>query len=112
MSLSVLLRCEDLAATRKFYEALGFEVSAPREDPLIVALEGAAILFTEHDPWKKKVGFSGTVYFALHDVDAYYAKVYGKTELAWPLQDMDYGSREFGLIDCNGYYIAFQQADP
>ena len=111
MTLSVLLRCEDLAATREFYAGLGFEVSPKVEDPLIVALEGAAMLFTELDPWKKRIGCSGTIYFAVNDVDAFYARVPRGVEIAWPLQNMDYGSREFGLVDCNGYHIAFQQAD-
>jgi len=32
---------------------------------------------------------------------------------AWQLQDMPYGSREFGVRDCNGCHLAFaQQASP
>jgi len=43
------------------------------------------------------------------DVDAYYATVKDAASVAWPLQDMPYGSREFGVVDCNGYHLAFQQ---
>jgi hypothetical protein len=30
--------------------------------------------------------------------------------LAWPLERMPYGIEEFGIVDCNGYTLAFAQA--
>lgn len=53
---------------------------------------------------------SGTAYFTLADVDDYFARCQQRrAPLAWPLQEMSYGSREFGITDRNGYTLAFQQ---
>jgi uncharacterized glyoxalase superfamily protein PhnB len=53
--------------------------------------------------------FSGTIYFTVPDADSYFATVKDKVAIAWPVQNMPYGSREFGVKDCNGYHLAFQQ---
>jgi len=31
----------------------------------------------------------------------------GETKTRWPIEDMSYGTREFGIEDCNGYILAF-----
>ncbi len=111
MPISVLLYAHDLAQTRAFYHSvLGFTVSGGAEGVLVAEHQGGKLLFTPHDLWKKAAaGCSGTVYFTVPDVDAYYATVKDAASVAWPLQDMPYGSREFGVVDCNGYHLAFQQ---
>jgi len=43
------------------------------------------------------------------DAAACYAAVKDKASIAWPLQHMPYGSTEFGVVDCNGYHLAFRQ---
>lgn len=48
-----------------------------------------------------------TIYFFLPDVDAYYDAVKDKAIVRWPLENMSYGTREFGVKDCNGYTLAF-----
>ena len=108
--LTVLLRCRDLEETRKFYQsALGFNVRDTAEDTLTVEQHGGALIFTSGDLWGGPLGFSGTIYFTVSDADDYYALVKDKVAVAWPLQNMTYGSREFGITDCNGYHLAFQQ---
>ena len=110
MPLSLLLRCTSLAETAAFYrDVLGFATSSPDADPLAAEAHGAGLLFTALDLWERPPGASATLYFTVPDVDAYYREVAPKARLAWPLQEMPYGSREFALIDCNGYYVAFQQ---
>lgn len=110
MTLTLLLRCNDLAATRAFYESvLGFQAMDSAEHTLTVAHHGGKLVFTAQDFWGRPAGMSGTAYFTVPDVDAFYAQVKNKASIAWPLQDMPYGSREFGLVDCNGYTLAFQQ---
>lgn len=110
MSLSLLLRCNDLARTRAFYEQLpGFTVHASAENTLTVQAHGATLVFTAQDLWKRPLALSGTVYITVADVDACYAGMKDEAAIAWPLQDMPHGSREFALTDCNGYLLAFQQ---
>lgn len=110
MSLKILMRCRDLEETRHFYKsALGFNVRDSAADTLTVEQRDATLIFTPGDLWKSPPGFSGTLYFTVPDADAYFASVKNKVTVAWPIQDMPYGSREFGIRDCNGYHLAFQQ---
>ena len=110
MPLRILLRCEDLEETRQFYQsALGFNVRDTAEGTLTVEQHGGALILTSGDLWERPPGFSGTIYFTVTDADGYFASVKDKVAVAWPIQDMSYGSREFGVKDCNGYHLAFQQ---
>ena len=110
MSLTLLLRCNDLNETRKLYqEVLGFNVTDSAKNILTVEKQGSKLIFTPLDLWKISSAFSGTVYITVADTDDYYAAVKDKAPIAWPCQDMSYGSREFGVTDCNGYYLAFRQ---
>lgn len=110
MSLTLLLRCIELDATREFYRSiLGFDVAESAEGTLTAEKHGGKLIFTQQDLWKSGPAFSGTIYFTVPDVDRYYAAIRDRTPMSWPLQDMPYGSREFGLLDCNGYCLAFQR---
>ena len=110
MPLTVLLRCHDLEETRLFYQsALGFNIRDTAEGTLTVEHHGGTLIFTSSDFWQSPLGFSGTIYFSVPDADGYFASVKDKATVVWPVQDMSYGSREFGVKDCNGYHLAFQQ---
>jgi len=109
MSLTLLLHCKSLTATRDFYrDALGFEVRSTPGSTLTATLNGCSLLFTESDLWNGAGSGSFTVYIGVRDIKGYFDAVRNKLEVAWPLQEMSYGSREFGVRDCNGYLIAFQ----
>jgi catechol 2,3-dioxygenase-like lactoylglutathione lyase family enzyme len=109
MPLTILLRCRDLEETRQFYQsALGFNVR-DTNGTLTVERYSGTLIFTPGDLWKRPPGFSGTIYFTVPDADGYFASIKDKVSVAWPIQDMPYGSREFGVRDCNDYHLAFQQ---
>lgn len=108
MALTLLLRARDLAATRSICASLlGFDAFDTAEGTLTLEKNGGRLIFTE--AFGAPEGFSGTLYFTVPDVDQYFASLPDTVEVAWPVQDMAYGSREFGVIDCNGYHLAFQQ---
>lgn len=110
MSLTLLLRCHEIETTRRFYQSvLGFEVHATAEGTLSVAHHGGVLIFTMADLWQQPPACSGTLYFRVPDVEAYFSQIKDQVAVVWPLQSMSYGSREFGVLDCNGYYLAFQQ---
>ena len=110
MPLTLLLRCHDLTQTERFYvDVLGFTVVDSANDALTVEMLGGKLIFTQQDLWKSPPTCSGTFYFAMADAAAYYASVKDKASIAWPLQQMPYGSSEFGVVDCNGYHLAFRQ---
>jgi uncharacterized protein YjbI with pentapeptide repeats len=113
MSLTLLLRCSSILQTRDFYgSTLRFRVADSANATLTARLGDAALIFTEDDLWKRAPACSGTIYFSVRDVDAYYASIKEKVTVSWPLQVMPYGSREFGIIDCDGYGLAFQAQLP
>lgn len=110
MSLSILLRCIDVEQTRTFYEStLGFSVASTAGNTITASKFGANLVFTTEDLWSLKPTFSGTVYITVADVDQYFSRIADIAPVAWPLQLMPYGSREFAITDCNGYLIAFQK---
>ena len=110
MAINLLLRCNSVKQTRQFYsEILGFEISDSAEGSCTVQKEGGTLIFTDANLWSGPPVLSGTVYFFLADVDAYYAKVSKLANVQWPLEEMSYGTREFAVTDCNGYTLAFAQ---
>lgn len=110
MSVTLLLRCNNIEETRAFYASvLGFAVSDSAESTVTAEKHGGKLIFTAQDLWKSGPVCSGTIYFTVPDAPACYAALKDKAALAWPLQDMPYGGREFGVTDCNGYTLAFRQ---
>jgi hypothetical protein len=109
MSMTLLLHCKSLAATREFYRnALGFAVSASADDTVTATLNGSSLIFTESDLWNSAGASAFTIYIPVIDIGRYYDAVKDKLEVAWPLQEMSYGPLEFGVRDCNGYCVAFR----
>jgi catechol 2,3-dioxygenase-like lactoylglutathione lyase family enzyme len=53
--------------------------------------------------------FTGTLYFRTVGVDSLYARVAGRPEIVWPLENQEYGTREFGIHDPDGYTLAFAE---
>ena len=111
MSVIPLLRCNNLNDTRDFYRALpGFSAETSADGTLTVQSQGGRLVFTAQDLWQSPPLCTGTFYFTVADVDGLFAKLGPGVAISWPPQDMGYGSREFGIRDCNGYTLAFQQA--
>lgn len=53
--------------------------------------------------------FTGEIYIQLDAIDELWEKVKDKAEVCFPIQDFDYGMREFGIYDNNGYLLQFGQ---
>ncbi len=56
-----------------------------------------------------KPAFTGTLYFNMDGVHEFYARVKDQVDIVWPLEAMEYGTREFGIHDCDGYTLAFAE---
>jgi uncharacterized glyoxalase superfamily protein PhnB len=56
--------------------------------------------------------FTGTLYFRVVGVDALFARVRGRAEVVWPLEQQEYGTREFGIRDPDGYILAIAEESP
>ncbi|GJL62561.1 MAG: hypothetical protein NPIRA04_12150 [Nitrospirales bacterium] len=110
MPIHLLLKCHNVEETKTFYtEILEFKVSESAESTCTVEKEDGVIIFTEESLWSGYPKCTGTIYFFLSDVDAYYESVKDKAIVRWPLEDMPYGTKEFGVKDCNEYTLAFAQ---
>jgi uncharacterized glyoxalase superfamily protein PhnB len=58
-----------------------------------------------------KPQFTGTLYFNMKGVEEFFESIREKAEIVWPLETMEYGQREFGIRDLDGYVLAFAEAE-
>ncbi len=112
------LFARDVAETLSFYhEVLGFEITGTwQEDgrPLWGEVarggpEGTARLwfFAGALPDRPTPVLSGLVYIFVDDVDAELARIAGRAKVLWGPEDQEYGLRELGVEDPNGYMPCF-----
>lgn len=112
-----MLESDDLSKTLSFYtEILGFELvnSFKEGDTLtwmMVKKDQVELMFTSRfmKSQSKSTLFTGTFYIYPDDVNALWEEIHDKVEVAWPIQDFEYGMREFGIVDPNGYLLSFGQ---
>ena len=112
--LRPMLWTENLQETIDFYtEILGFTCGETNED------WGWATLWTgdtaimlarpnRHTPFEKPV-FTGSLYFTTDDVEAYWTQLKDKANVAYGIENFEYGMREFAVYDNNGYLLQFGQ---
>ncbi len=107
-----MLWTKDLEGSIAFYkEVLGFEclnradgwASLKKDDvELMLSLPNA------HEPLDK-IQFTGSFYFHPDKVAELWQQLEGKVTVVYPLEDFDYGMREFAIRDNNGYILQFGQ---
>ncbi len=109
------LYAPDIAKTIEFYvNNLGFEQTASYtdDDGAVIWAEvalGESRLWFFSNPLQQQPGpaFSGLIYIFVQDVDALSARLPAKVSVDWGPETQDYGLRELGIRDINGYYIVF-----
>jgi uncharacterized glyoxalase superfamily protein PhnB len=112
-----MLEATDLKETIQFYtKTLGFECIDCLPDlanPTWVRFEKdeVTLMFTTRNTESPhpKPELTGTLYFHPDDIDAAWQELKDKVEIEYPLEDFDYGMREFAIRDCNGYLLQFGQ---
>jgi predicted enzyme related to lactoylglutathione lyase len=108
--MNLLMKCNDIAETKSFYSGiLQFDVSDTAKDTCSVQKAGGTIIFSSGDNLGSSPSMTGTIYFFVPHVDEYFETIKDNVDVQWPLQDMPYGTREFGIRDCNGYHLAIVQ---
>jgi uncharacterized glyoxalase superfamily protein PhnB len=70
---------------------------------LMLALPNAHLAF-------EKPHFTGSLYFHVQDVRAFWERLKDRCEVVYPLEDFKYGKREFAIRDNSGYLLQFGQA--
>lgn len=111
-----MLATVDLARTVAFYEEfLGFECRGkyPDANPCWVSLQNGACEIAFHLPNTEtdfeKPALTGTLYLYVENVDALWKSLGERVEIVYPIENFDYGMREFGIRDCNGYILNLGQ---
>lgn len=114
-SILPVLKVADLPRALDFYaNVLGFSVAwrAPNdgggENAMLIA--GATkVLLTTGSHLGDQPRFTGTLYFHMTGVGAYFESIRDRVEIVWPLETMEYGQHEFGIRDPDGYMLAFAE---
>ena len=52
---------------------------------------------------------SGSLYMTVNDVESLWLAVKDKCNICYPLENFEYGMKEFAIYDNNGYLLQFGQ---
>lgn len=108
------MRTKNLQGTIDWYvDELGFTCTdhVPKYGFARVQLHNADIMLAtpnDHYPFDQP-NFTGSFYINTNNVDAWWEKLKDKCKVCYPIETFDYGMREFGIFDINGYLIQFGQ---
>jgi uncharacterized glyoxalase superfamily protein PhnB len=95
-----------------FYrDVLGFDCAASQDDWACMRSNGVEVMFAlpnAHLPFEKPV-MTGSLYFNVDDAHAIWNRLKDKSEVVYPIEDFDYGMREFAIRDNSGYLLQFGQ---
>ena len=109
-----MLRTNDLKGTVEFYTAqLGFTCESLSEEWGWASLRRDRVHVmiarpNDHESFEKPI-FTGSLYFSSDDVDGAWLELKDKAEVCYPIENFEYGMREFALYDNNGYLLQFGQ---
>lgn len=112
-----MLEVDDLRLTIDFYSTqLGFECAASYPDDgdpgwALLKRDDVKIMFTvrnAHSTVEKPV-MTGSLYIHPDNVDEVWEQLKDKVTIEYPIENFDYGMREFAIRDCNGYLLQFGQ---
>jgi uncharacterized glyoxalase superfamily protein PhnB len=110
--VSIALSTDDIARSVTFYvEQLGFTCTVRLDRFARVRLGAADIMLAlppAHAPWTGPC-FTGALYLEVEDVNALWARLCARVRVVYPIETMDYGVREFGILDDSGYQLSFAQ---
>ena len=51
--------------------------------------------------------FTGSLYFAMDNVDELWNQLKDKAKICYPIENFEYGMRDFAIYDNNGYMLQF-----
>jgi uncharacterized glyoxalase superfamily protein PhnB len=111
-SLRPMLRTRNLQATVKFWtDCLGFSCEGFSGEDGWASLRRDAVSVmiatpNAHVPFET-AAFTGSFYFNVDDVAALWIQLKDQVKIAYPMEDFEYGMREFAIYDNNGYMLQF-----
>jgi len=122
-TITANLMVDDVNRTVDFYkDILAFEVvmTVPESGKLNWAMmrrQGVSLMFQERHNLLNEYpvladrapGSGLTLFIKIDDVTSLYEALKDKTEVCAELHDTFYGSKEFAILDCNGFVLTFAQ---
>lgn len=114
--VSVMLKTTNMPATLEWYQRVGFEVLGRFPETgeptwCEVTRDGVILQFLGGDtPWPDPPILTGTLYFYPESVSALFDEIKEYTTPAWGPEVREWGARELGLEDPNGYFLTFTEA--
>jgi Glyoxalase/Bleomycin resistance protein/Dioxygenase superfamily len=118
-AVSAILKTTTVASTIDWYRKVGFEIRGifpETGEPTWceVSRDGVILQFLGGEtPWAGPPAFTGTLYFHPESVEGLYQQIRGHTPPAWGPEVREWGARELGLQDPNGYFLTFTEpAEP
>jgi len=117
------LMVEDVNQTVQFYtevlnfildqtvpEASPFDWASMKSGDVEIMLQSRSSLAGDIPALKdSKIGGSLTFFIQMQGLQELYERVKGKTTIVQDLHTTFYGTREFSILDCNGYILAFAE---
>ena len=114
--VTAILKSADIGRTIAWYEQVGFELRSVFPESgeptwCEVARDGVVLQFLGGEtPWEGEPAFTGTLYVHPESVDAVHEQNRGHNiEPAWGPEEREWGARELGLQDPDGYFITFTE---
>jgi hypothetical protein len=114
--VSAILKTEDVSDTIEWYTGVGFrlrgvfpETGEPTWCELAPRRRGPAVSSAVTRRGRGPPPSTGTLYFYPESVDALYEEIKDHTPPAWGPEVRDWGARELGLRDPNGYFLTFTE---
>jgi len=109
--LTPMLWTKNLEETIAFYtKILGFTCCEFNEDWQWASLykdETEIMLAYPNAHFNSEIGFSGSFYFQVNEVENLWKELKEKVEIVYDLEIFDWGMKEFGIKDKNGYNLQF-----
>lgn len=111
-ALTPMFWTREIDATVAFYvEVLGFECAVHEEHWAVLLRDEVEVMLSLPNPqlpFEEPV-FTGSFYINVSQVDALWEQVKDKCNVCYPIENFEYGMREFAIFDNNNYIIQFGQ---
>lgn len=113
--LSPMMYTKELKSTIEFYTSvLDFNCNGQDLSNGWASLEKDSIQLmvafpNDHFPFSQPQ-FTGSFYFHVDDATSIWNQVKDRANICYPIEDFDYGMREFAIYDNNGYMLQFGES--
>lgn len=111
-SLTPMFWTKEIKETVAFYtDVLGFECGLLEEGWAVLIKDEIEVMLAYPNGQAEFSGpmFTGSFYINTNDVDGLWESLKDKCSICYPIEDFEYGMREFAIYDNNNYILQFGQ---